>query len=199
MRVHPRRRGRDHRERRHACRRHRNAIIIGFNVRPDANAREAAEREKYGYPPTTASSINAIEDVEKAMKGMLGAGIPRERHRSRGGAQRVQDHRRRAPLPAAMSPTASSSATRRCACCATTWWFTRASSPRSSASRTTSRKSPTATSAACALEKLHRYQGRRRHRVLRDGGNSAVIDCQGQQARPGCMLCRRAAFFSKVI
>ena len=47
-----------------------NAIIIAFNVRPEAMAKSAAEKE--GVEIKTYSVIyNAIEDVEAAMKGML--------------------------------------------------------------------------------------------------------------------------------
>lgn len=47
-----------------------NAIIIGFNVRPDATAKEIAEQE--GVDVRLYRVIyNAIEDVEAAMKGML--------------------------------------------------------------------------------------------------------------------------------
>ena len=47
-----------------------NAIIIGFNVLPDATAKETAERE--GVDVRLYRVIyNAIEDVEAAMKGML--------------------------------------------------------------------------------------------------------------------------------
>ena len=47
-----------------------NAIIIGFNVRPDASAKDTAERE--GVDIRLYRVIyNAIEDVEAAMKGML--------------------------------------------------------------------------------------------------------------------------------
>ena len=47
-----------------------NAIIIGFNVRPDSTAKEIAERE--GVDLRLYRVIyNAIEDVEAAMKGML--------------------------------------------------------------------------------------------------------------------------------
>lgn len=47
-----------------------NAIIIGFNVRPDATAKETADRE--GVDVRMYRVIyKAIEDVEAAMKGML--------------------------------------------------------------------------------------------------------------------------------
>ena len=47
-----------------------NAIIIGFNVRPDATAKEMAEREKVDIR-LYSIIYNAIEDIEAAMKGML--------------------------------------------------------------------------------------------------------------------------------
>ncbi len=47
-----------------------NAIIIGFNIRPDASARETAEREKVDVRLYTVI-YKAIEDMELAMKGML--------------------------------------------------------------------------------------------------------------------------------
>ena len=47
-----------------------NAIIIGFNVRPDNTAKETAEREKVDVRLYRVI-YNAIEDIEAAMKGML--------------------------------------------------------------------------------------------------------------------------------
>ncbi|SDF06453.1 translation initiation factor IF-2 [Sporolituus thermophilus] len=47
-----------------------NALIIGFNVRPDANARKAAETEKVDIR-TYRVIYDAINDVEAAMTGML--------------------------------------------------------------------------------------------------------------------------------
>ena len=47
-----------------------NAIIIGFNVRPDATARSIAEREKVDLRLYRVI-YQAIADVEAAMKGML--------------------------------------------------------------------------------------------------------------------------------
>ncbi len=46
------------------------AIIIGFNVRPDAQAKTVAEREGVDVRPYKVI-YQAIEDVEAAMKGML--------------------------------------------------------------------------------------------------------------------------------
>ncbi|MCD7974611.1 MAG: translation initiation factor IF-2 [Phascolarctobacterium sp.] len=47
-----------------------NALIIGFNVRPDANARKSAETEKVGLR-TYRVIYDALSDVEAAIKGML--------------------------------------------------------------------------------------------------------------------------------
>ena len=47
-----------------------NAIIIGFNIRPDASAREAAEKNKVDVRLYTVI-YKAIEDMELAMKGLL--------------------------------------------------------------------------------------------------------------------------------
>lgn len=47
-----------------------NAIVIGFNVRPDAGARNLAEQEKVDIR-TYRIIYQAIEDVENAMKGMF--------------------------------------------------------------------------------------------------------------------------------
>ncbi len=47
-----------------------NAIIIGFNVRPDNTAKDIADREKVDVRLYRVI-YNAIEDVEAAMKGML--------------------------------------------------------------------------------------------------------------------------------
>ena len=47
-----------------------NAIIVGFNVRPDAKAREMVEREKIDMRLYRVI-YQAIEEIEAAMKGML--------------------------------------------------------------------------------------------------------------------------------
>ena len=47
-----------------------NAIVIGFNVRPDSTARQTAERENVDVR-TYRVIYSAIEDVENAMKGMF--------------------------------------------------------------------------------------------------------------------------------
>ncbi|WP_068672361.1 translation initiation factor IF-2 [Oceanobacillus sp. Castelsardo] len=47
-----------------------NAIVIGFNVRPDANAKGSAEREKVDVRMHRVI-YKAIEEIESAMKGLL--------------------------------------------------------------------------------------------------------------------------------
>ena len=47
-----------------------NAIIIGFNVKPDAQAEETAKREAVDLRLYSVI-YNAIDDIERAMKGML--------------------------------------------------------------------------------------------------------------------------------
>ena len=47
-----------------------NAIVIGFNVRPDAAAKAAAEKEKVDVR-TYRVIYSAIEDIQAAMKGMF--------------------------------------------------------------------------------------------------------------------------------
>ena len=47
-----------------------NAIVIGFNVRPDASARTAAERESVDVRMYRVI-YNAIEDIQNAMKGLF--------------------------------------------------------------------------------------------------------------------------------
>ena len=46
------------------------AVIVGFHVRPDANARSAAEREKVDIR-TYRVIYDAVEDVRSALEGML--------------------------------------------------------------------------------------------------------------------------------
>ena len=47
-----------------------NAIVIGFNVRPDVNARKAAENEKVDVRLYRVI-YDAIEDVKAAMSGLF--------------------------------------------------------------------------------------------------------------------------------
>ena len=93
------------------------AIIIGFNVRPLADARRAAERE--GVEIRTYSVIYKVtEELRAAMEGML---EPEEVEETLGQAEVKELFRPRgsARSPAAWSPTAGSPAPPRCGWSAT--------------------------------------------------------------------------------
>ncbi len=70
-----------------------NAIIIGFNVRPDATAKSIAEREKVDVRLYRVI-YQAIEDVEAAMKGMLDPNLRGAGNRSRRCTSDLQGFRR---------------------------------------------------------------------------------------------------------
>ena len=112
------------------------AIIIGFNVRPLAEARRAAERE--GVEIRTYSVIYKVtEELRAAMEGML---EPEEVEETLGEAEVKQPSGPRASArsPAASSPRARSPATPRCAWSARAPSSGPAASARCAASRTTS-------------------------------------------------------------
>ena len=70
-----------------------NAIIIGFNVRPDAMAKQLADQE--GVDLRLYKVIyQAIEDVEAAMKGMLDPVYEGKSYRPCRGSSAVQSIRR---------------------------------------------------------------------------------------------------------
>ena len=62
-----------------------NAIIIGFNVRPDATAKETAEREERGYPPLP-GDLQRHRRCGSSHEGNAGSGIRREGARPCGSA-----------------------------------------------------------------------------------------------------------------
>ena len=70
------------------------AIIVGFNVRPDTNAKETAARHQCGYAACTGSSTTAIDEIEAAMKGMLAPKF-REVDLGRAEVRKVLPHHRR--------------------------------------------------------------------------------------------------------
>ena len=112
------------------------AIVLGFHVRPDTNARAAAEREQVDVR-TYRIIYEAVEDVRNALEGLL---KPEERETVLGEAEVLAalqgeqgGHHRRAAWCAA----ASSSAPPRRGSSATASRCTPARSPASSASRTT--------------------------------------------------------------
>ena len=62
------------------------AVVVGFNVRPDANARAAAEREKVEIK-TYRVIYDAVEDIRAALEGML---LPEEKEIILGDAEVLQ-------------------------------------------------------------------------------------------------------------
>ena len=127
-----------------------NAIIIGFNVRPDRNAADVAEREKVDIRLHSVI-YNVTDEMKKAMAGLLDPTFKEVRI----GTAEVRDTSRRrssARSPAAWCSTAASRAraTPRRGCCATTSSSTKARSARCAASRTTCPRSRPGSSAASA-------------------------------------------------
>ena len=62
-----------------------NAIVVGFNVRPDAAAAASAQRSNVDLRMYRVI-YDAIDEIEAAMKGMLAPEVPRGRDRPRRGA-----------------------------------------------------------------------------------------------------------------
>ena len=113
-----------------------NAIIIGFNVRPDPVAKEEAAQADVEMRMYRVI-YDAINDVTDAMKGMLAPEAPRGGAGPRRGAQRVQDlvrgHHRRLLCAGGQGEPRR----RRSAWCATASSSPRTRSTRCAASRTT--------------------------------------------------------------
>ena len=112
------------------------AIVVGFNVRPDAAAAASAHRANVDMRFYRVI-YDAIDEIEAAMKGMLAPkfeevviGHAEVRHDLQG--QRHRHHRR-----LLWSRTARSPGILRCAFCGTTSSSTKARSAPCSASRTT--------------------------------------------------------------
>ena len=95
-----------------------NAIVIGFNVRPERNAAAVAEQEKVDIRLHTII-YELVDEIKRAMTGMLEP-VFKEVYQGRAECARSSASSRSARWPAAWCRTASSSATARCACCATT-------------------------------------------------------------------------------
>ena len=123
------------------------AVVIGYNVRPEGKARELAEREKVDVRFYSVIYA-AIDDVESALKGMLkpefeevqlGTAEIREVFRVEQGRQHRRLHRARA-APSSATPRPGSCATARSS-------RTTSRSRRCGASRTTRPRSARASSA----------------------------------------------------
>ncbi len=66
-----------------------NAIVVGFNVKADSNAKATAEKEDVDVR-VYKIIYDAVEDVRKAMEGLARAHLPPGFHRPRGSAPAVQ-------------------------------------------------------------------------------------------------------------
>ena len=115
-----------------------NAIIIGFNVRPDRNAAEVAEREKVDIRHHSVI-YNVTDEMKKAMAGLLEPTFKEVRHRVGRSPRHVQgpEVRHDRGLHGDRGHASRAPATPRPACSATTSWSTRARLVRCAASRTT--------------------------------------------------------------
>lgn len=111
-----------------------NAIVIGFNVRPDSGARNLAEQEKVDVR-TYRIIYQAIEDVENAMKGMFKP-VFKEVHLGTISVRKhVQGPAPSARLRGAYVQDGKVSAMRRFALFATAWLFMKAKLHRCAGSR----------------------------------------------------------------
>ena len=113
-----------------------NAIIIGFNVRPERNAAALAEQEKVDIRLHTII-YNLMDEIKRAMSGLLEP-VFREVYK---GKAEVRETFRITKVGSVAGCLVQDGVDRRaipkCACCATTWWSTPARSARCGASRTT--------------------------------------------------------------
>ena len=82
-----------------------NAIVIGFNVRPDRNAAEVADREKVDVRLHSVI-YNVVDEMKKAMAGLLDPTFKEVAHGRRRRCARSSRCRSSAPSPAAWSPRA---------------------------------------------------------------------------------------------
>ena len=124
-----------------------NAVLIGFNIRPDETARRLAENE--GVDLRFYQVIYEVEeDLKKAMRGMLAPSPARGHARDAPRFARSSRSRRSERSSAATSPAARFRVTQRLASSAIRRSSSTAKSSRCGASRTTFAKSPKASSAA---------------------------------------------------
>ena len=149
-----------------------NAIIIGFNVRPERNAAALAEQEKVDVRLHTI--IYNLDRRDQARHDRpAGAGLQGSLQGQGRGARDVPHHqgRQRGRLHGAgwhhhaRQPKSG--------CCATTWWFIPARSARCAASRTTSSEVKTGYGVRHHARELRRRQAGRHHRGLRHGARGA--------------------------
>ena len=116
-----------------------NAVIIGFNVRPERKAQELAEQEKVDI--RLHSIIYELQDeMKRAMTGLLEP-IIKETYLGRAEVKDTFRIPKVGTIAGCQVVDGSSSAIPTFACCATTWWCSRARSDRCGASKTMPGKS----------------------------------------------------------
>ena len=96
-----------------------NAVVIGFNVRPERKAADAAERDKVEIRLYTVI-YDAVEEMKKAMEGLLEPTIREVRL----GAAEVRDTfkiSKVGTIAGCYVTDGKVNRSARCACCATTW------------------------------------------------------------------------------
>jgi translation initiation factor IF-2 len=105
-----------------------NAIIVGFNVRPERNASPLAEQEKVDIRLHTII-YELTDELKRAMTGMLEP-VFKEVYQGRAEVREVFRISKVGNVAGCMVIDGCSSATAKCACCATTWWCSPARSIR---------------------------------------------------------------------
>ena len=151
-----------------------NAVIIGFNVRANKEAREAAERA--GIEIRYYNIIyNLVDDVKQAMSGLLGAIDPRDAARQRADPRDLQgvEGRQYRGLP---RHRRHRRARRQCALAARQRRDPRGQALAAQALQGRRPRSLRRTGMRHGLRELSGHEGRRRHRMLpgRDGAALAV-------------------------
>jgi translation initiation factor IF-2 len=141
-----------------------NAVVIGFNVRPDRKSAEVAERENVEI--RLHSIIYELQDeITKAMYGLLEP-VFKENYAGRAEVLNVFKITKVGQIAGCRVTDGLIKRDAQVACCATAKRSGRARSPRSSASRTTSQRSPSGRRVRYRSRRLQGHQGRRHHRVL---------------------------------
>ena len=147
------------------------AVVIGFNVRPDRGAKELADRERVDVRLYTVI-YDLIDDMQKAMSGLL---TPTFKEEELGHAEvrEVFQVTKVGTVAGCMVTDGGRRATPRSGCCATTWWCRRASCPRLHRFKDDVRRGQARLRVRHGARALPGHQGRRRHRGLPVGRGRA--------------------------
>ena len=153
-----------------------NAIVIGFNVRPDRNAADVADRDNVDIRLHSVI-YNVDRRDEEGDDRAARADAQGSAHRR--GARCATSSRRRssAPSPAAWSPRGASRAraTRRRGCCATTSVVHEGKIGSLRRFKDDVSEVKAGLRVRHRLREVQRHQGRRRHRGLRGGARRATV------------------------